>query len=289
VARSRLLAVPLLTAAARLALASPRRQWSEFWAATGRRAAPRAERAAALALAAAFPPAFDTDSVLASAPARAPPRPRARRGASSGSAGAGAAAGLPPAAATLAALEGVLNRTRPLGKFQGDADARPRPHGIHPLVVQSPMVDDDAAAAAMTFIYTATTRGAARGLWPQAARAPPGGYGPLIVSAPQATEASVVEALGMALGGQEYCNLNPAPGGEGGVLMERAPSLQRPGAPGGPPGGGPGGGAAPGFSNGSRGVTAAMRARAARALPALPQNLREDLQVRGGPPPSDCI
>jgi hypothetical protein len=232
---------------------------------------PRAERFAAAALAGAFPADFDTGAVLAPAAAAAPAR-TARRRQRGGGAGAGAGAGAAAPPATLAVLEGVLNRTRPPSRFQQDGDARPRPHGIQPLVTQSPMVDDAGAAAAMAFIYTATTRGAARALWPQAARAAPGAApgvaaGPLILSAPQATEAAVVEALAMSLGGQEYCNLNAAPGG-GVITMQRAPSWPRPAGAPGPSGGGGGGGA-----------MAEARARVACALPALPQNVRDDLQV----------
>jgi hypothetical protein len=224
-----------------------RSEWSRYWAQHAADGVPRPDRALACALVSSFQPKFDTDSVLS------------RRG-----------AGAPPASATLAALEGALNRTRPLTRFKQAGDGRARAHGIHPLVVQHPMVDDTSTAAAMKFIYATTTQGATRSLWPSIAKATAGGagaVGPLILSAPQANEAGVLEAVTLALGGQEYFILNAAHGGGIGGA-----------AAGGAAGTGAAAAAAAAAAAG-RGVTPEMRALVQRQLPALPPGVMEDLQV----------
>lgn len=211
-----------------------------------------------------FPAAYDITSVL-EAPG-----------------GAAAAATLD---APLVALEGVLNRTRPLAKFHQLGDRRPRAHGIHPLVVQSPMVDDAAAHAAMTFIYTAATRGAERGLWPVIPKAPPGGVGsgPLLLGAAHATEAGIAEALAMLLGGQEYCNLHPSASSTA-ASPSQSEGRTAPYPPGAPPApaapGGEAAAAAPPAPAAGRVVTGEMRARMQSWLPQLPGTVKDDLQVR---------
>jgi hypothetical protein len=250
----------------------PCSDWSRSWGSSGAGAAsgaPAGERAAASALAGAFPAAFDPEAVLdlpaprpaAAAPAEAPPADAA-------------------VAATLAALEGALNRARPLTQFAQPGDRSPRAHGIHPLVVGTPMVDDGAARAAMALIYASATRGAARGLWPPLSKGQPSGGdggGPLILSAPQASEAGVVEALSMALGGHDYTNINvgapaAAPAAPAQVLL--APAALDGGA--GASGSGSGSALRPAAG---RGPTGAMWAKVQRGLPALPGALKEDLQV----------
>jgi hypothetical protein len=210
--------------------------------------------------------------------------------------------------ATAFALEGALNRTRPLTLFQQASDRRPRQHGIHPLVVQPPMVDKAATHAAMAVIFTATTRGDARGLWPTLAKGLSrdlGGAsaGPVILSAPQATEAAIVEVLQLVLSGPGYTNLAgaaaappPPPAGPPAaglasaagnvtsVLANIAEVSTGNGSSGNGGSGGEGGGGAAAAAADARRPAVQVFARAASmraksGIPDLSQSVQADLQV----------
>jgi hypothetical protein len=235
----------------------------------------------------AFPPDFEPESVLQPPDAAAAAEP----------AGAGGLSAVALRAATDAALEGVLNRVRPLTAHRQPADRAPQPHGIHPLVVASPMVDEAQAHAAQRVIYASVTRGEGRGLWPRlAAGAPPAGgdagdaagaAAAAVLSAPQATEAAVLQALQLVIGGQQdYTNIFG--GGSGGGPTGGGPPLPRITASGdggddGPPGMA-GAGAGAGFAGApqpsARVLPRAMSRRLANGLPPLPAAVRAELQVR---------
>jgi hypothetical protein len=222
----------------------------------------------------AFPPDFGPEGVLQLADASL-----------EGAAGAGgAAAEAARRSATEAALEGVLNRVRPLTAHRQPSDRAPQPHGIQPLVVGSPMLDERQVHAAMRVIYSAVTRGEGRGLWlPLAVGAPPGGsMGPnggdgvaqplAVLSAPQATEAGLVQALQLVIGGQQdYTNIFGAGAslGRGGEPPLPRISASGDGAD----------SAGPGLGGASRGPSRATSRRLASGLPSLPAAVRAELQV----------
>jgi hypothetical protein len=139
--------------------------------------------------------------------------------------------------ATLVALEGVINRVRPLAAFQQERDRRRRPVGAHVTLVQHPMLNEASTHEALRTVYTAVTAGQARSLWPLLPKGPPrgggggggGGFGAatalgesgpapsgagaaVSLAAQDANEAVLLQALSVVLPEQHVVAMSAMPG-----------------------------------------------------------------------------
>jgi hypothetical protein len=194
----------------------------------------------ATALMGRFPASYAEPAAAGAAPGAAPAAAGASPAGSNSenhraaaAAATSAAAAAPAAApqadpATLAALEGCINRIRPLAAFQQDRDRRRRPVGAHVPLLLHPMIDEPSCHAALETVYTTVTAGQARALWPLLPKGPPRGAGaaagaglaspapaaaaPLQLSAREANEAALLQALGAVLPEQHVVAMSAAPG-----------------------------------------------------------------------------